>query len=76
PGARAPLSMAAFAVLRDLVGQATASGPAGATQWATGAGVLRCDLARAPGRSTVVECPEGRLVLRDLVVSVHRVARP
>jgi len=76
PGARAPLSMTAFVVLRDLIGQATASGPAGATQWATGAGALRCDLARASGRSTVVECPEGRLVLRDLVVSVHRVARP
>jgi len=76
PGARAPLSMPAFVTLRDLVGQATASGPVCATRSATGGSDLRCDLARAPGRSTVVECSEGRLVLHDLVVSVHRVAKP
>lgn len=74
PGARAPLTMPAFVTLRDLVGQATAGTPVGATRSATGANRLRCDLARAPGRSTVVECPEGRLVLHDLVLSVHRVA--
>ena len=76
PGARAPLSMPAFVTLRDLVGQATASGPVAATRSATGASVLRCDLAQVPGRSVVVECSEGRLVLHDIVVSVHRVAKP
>jgi uncharacterized protein (TIGR02677 family) len=77
PDHRASLTMPAFVTLRDLVGQATARGPIGATGSASArTGVLRCDLARAPGRSTVVECPEGRLVLHDLVVSVHRVAQP
>ncbi len=73
---RASLTMPAFVTLRDLVGQATARAPVGATGSASArTGILRCDLARVPGRSTVVECPEGRLVLHDLVVSVHRVTQ-
>lgn len=73
PGMRAPLTMPAFVALRDLVGRATASTPVHSTRSATGAGFLRCDLTRAPGANTIVECSEGRLVLHDLVVSVHRV---
>ena len=76
PEERPWLTMPAFVTLRDLVGQATALDLVGATASASARnGILRCHLARAPGRSTVVECPEGRLVLYDLVVSVHRVAQ-
>jgi len=74
PGARRPpLTMPAFAVLRDLIGRATAAGTA-ADQPATASDLdrLACALHRAPGDTTVVECTEGRLVLRDLVLTVHR----
>ena len=73
PELRAPLTMPAFATLRDLVGQASASARVGTTGAAsTMTGGLCCDLVRVPGQSTVVECVEGRLVLQDLVVRVHR----
>src|SRR5690606_13755388 len=61
------LSMPAFAALRDLLGRASASGPPGdGPRMAAGLADLCCELHRKPGRRTVVECPEGRLVLNDL----------
>ena len=77
PRMQAPLTMPAFVTLRDLIGQATAVSLVGAAGSASArSGILRCDLARVPGRSTVIECSEGRLVLHDLIVRVHQVTEP
>lgn len=68
-----PLSSAAFVAVRDLIGRATASGSAReAVREATGTAGLRCELRRAAGARTVIECTEGRLVLQDLELSVRR----
>jgi uncharacterized protein (TIGR02677 family) len=72
-GEQAKLSMPAFVALRDLVGRASAMGASGTgPRVATGLLDLHLELQRAPGRRTIVACPDGRLVLIDLVVSVRR----
>ena len=70
-GAR--LSMPAFVLLRDLIGR---SGywrtPGKDTRVLADAGV-RCEIRRIDAGSTMVACPEGRLVLRNMTVTVTAV---
>ena len=66
----AELSAAAFSMLRDLISRSGHAGDARSDmRTATESGV-RCAVRRVEGASTAVSCPEGRLVMRGLVVSV------
>ena len=66
----AQLSVASFTLLRDLLGRsAHGHSPGGAVRSATVDGVL-CEVRRVAGARTVVECPDGRLVLGGLEVAV------
>lgn len=72
----AVLSVGAFTMLRDLVSRSgLRARPGDDLRSATATGV-RCDVRRAEGRHTAVSCPEGRLTLLDLVVSVHPAGAP
>ena len=69
----AQLSVASFTMLRDLVGRSGHGSSPGATvRSATADGVL-CEVRRAAGTRTVVECPDGRLALHGLEVTVTAV---
>ena len=71
------MSSPAFVAVRDLIGRATASGRARlAVREATGTGGLHCELRRAAGARTVLECTEGRLVLHDIELSLRRHSVP
>lgn len=71
-GAREPLSMPAFAVVRDLVGRAISTRRDGLRRTSHDDRV-RCHLRSEPGTSTVVECVEGRLVVHDLTIELEAV---
>lgn len=69
----AEMSVASFLMLRELISQSGHSGDAQAeVRTATESGV-RCMVQRVEGASTAVKCPEGRLVLHGLAVSVTAV---
>ena len=64
------MSVASFSMLRDLISRSGhGDGAYAEVRTATESGV-QCTVTRAAGASTVVACPEGRLVMRGLVVSV------
>lgn len=64
------MSVACFSMLRDLISRSGHGGGAHAeVRTATESGV-ECTVTRVAGASTVVECPEGRLVMHGLVVVV------
>ena len=66
----AELSVEGFSVLRDLISRSGhARGVRTSVRTATEYGV-RCTVTREDGASTVVECPEGRLLMHGLVVTV------
>ena len=66
----AEVSVASFLMLRELISQSGHGGDAQAeVRTATESGV-RCRVQRIEGASTAVKCPEGRLVLHGLAVSV------
>ena len=66
----AEMSVACFSMLRDLISRSGHDDGARATvRTATELGV-RCTVSRNDGASTVVVCPEGRLVIHGLVVTV------
>ena len=68
----AEMSVASFSMLRDLVSRSGHDHSAGArVRTVTELGV-RCTVTRADGASTAVECPEGRLLMHGVVVSVTR----
>ena len=64
------LSVPAFVLLRDLIGRSGYRRKHGdGLRVATDAGV-RCELRRVKSENTAIQCPEGRLVLRELTVKV------
>ena len=66
----AQLSVASFTLLRDLLGRSGhGDAPGAAVRSAVADGVL-CEVRRAPGARTVVNCPDGRLALGGLEVTV------
>ena len=72
----ASMSVASFSLLRDLVSRSGFSAAVGADlRSATHLGV-RCEVRRVDGAETVVDCPEGRFVMSDLVVTVMAVEQP
>ncbi len=67
-GAR--MSVASFSMLRDLISRSGLRAALGAeVRTATVTGV-RCEVRRLDGACTVVECPDGRLAMHGLVVTV------
>lgn len=66
-GAR--MSVASFAMLRDLISRSWLRAGVSGLRAATETGV-RCGVRRVDGARTVVECPDGRLTMHDLVVTV------
>ena len=69
----AKVSVAGFLMLRDLISRSGhTAGARAKVRTATELGVL-CTVRRVDGASTVVECPEGRLVMHGLVVSITAV---
>ena len=64
------LSVASFTLLRDLLGRSGHGRSPGAAIRAATADGVRCEVRRVGGTRTVVECPEGRLVLGGLEVTV------
>ena len=67
-GAR--MSVACFSMLRELVSRSGHGGDVHADVRTVTEPGIRCTVTRVPGASTVVECPDGRLVMHGLVVSV------
>ena len=66
----AQLSVASFALLRDLLGRSGHGCLPGATVRAATADGVCCEVRRIGGIRTVVECPDGRLALSGLQVAV------
>lgn len=72
----ASMSVACFSMLRDLISRtAFGAGVAVGVRTATRFGV-RCEVRRVAGSETVVECPDGRFLMRDLVVTVSSDEQP
>lgn len=67
-GAR--LSDASFTLLRDLLGWSWYDNPPGAAVRSAAADGVKCEVRRAAGALTVVECPEGKLTLHGMEVTV------
>lgn len=65
----AHMSVASFAMLRDLISRSGLRAGRNGFRTATETGV-RCGVRRVDGARTVVECPHGRLTMHDLVVTV------
>lgn len=64
------MSVACFSMLRDLISRSGhGNGAHAEVRTATESGV-RCTVTRVPAASTLVSCPEGRLVMHGLVVAV------
>ena len=67
----AKLSKEAFAMLRDLISRSSHGARPGAEiRHADDSGV-RCEVRRTGGAGTVVESPEGRLAMHDMVVTIR-----
>ena len=74
--AGASMSVDSFSMLRDLISRSGFGTSVGAgVRSATHLGV-RCEVRRVAGAETVVDCPEGRFVMRDLVVTVSADDQP
>jgi len=70
----AQLSVASLTLLRDLVGRSGhGHRPGAAVRVATADGV-RCEVRRVAGARTAVQCPDGRLVLGGLEITVSAAA--
>lgn len=74
--AGASMSVASFSMLRDLISRSAFGAEAGAGVRSANRLGVRCEVRRAVGAETVVDCPEGRFVMRDLVVKVAADDRP
>ena len=66
----AQLSVASFALLRDLLGRSGHGYTPGTAVRAATADGVRCEVRRIGGARTVVECPDGRLALGGLQIAV------
>ena len=69
----AEMSVAGFLMLRELISQSGHGGDAQADKRTAIESGVRCVVQRVEGASTAVKCPEGRLVLHGLAVSVTAV---
>ena len=70
------MSVASFSVMRDLISRSAFGTEVGAgVRRASHLGV-RCEVRRVAGLETVVDCPDGRFVMRDLVVTVAADEQP
>lgn len=72
----AEVSVAGFLMLRDLISQSGHGGGAHADKRTAAESGVRCTVQRREGASTTVKCPEGRLVMHGLAVSVTAVEEP
>ena len=72
----AEMSVAGFSMLRDLISQSSHGGNMHASKRTAAESGVRCTINRVEGASTTVMCPEGRLVMHGLVVSVTSVEEP
>ena len=61
---------ASFVLLRDLLGRSWHGHPPGAAVRSASADGVRCEVRRAEGARTVVECPDGKLTLHGSEVTV------
>ena len=68
----AEMSVAGFLMLRDLISRSAHMDGAHAQVRTAGELGVLCTVRRVDGGRTVVECPEGRLVMHGLVVTVTR----
>lgn len=66
----AEMSVAGFMMLRDLISRSGHGDDVHADVRTVTEYGVRCTVHRVEGASTAVKCPEGRLVMHDLVVSV------
>lgn len=66
----AEMSVAGFLMLRDLISRSGHAGDVQAAMRAVTEYGVRCTVHRVEGASTTVNCPEGRLVMHGLVVSI------
>ena len=71
----AGMSVAGFMMLRDLISQSGHAGDVHNDMRTVTEYGVQCTVRRVKGASATVECPEGRLVLRDLVVAVAGVEK-
>jgi uncharacterized protein (TIGR02677 family) len=69
----AEMPVASFLMLRDLISQSGHGGDALADERTSEESGVRCVVQRVEGASTTVACPDGRLVLHGLAVSVTAV---
>ena len=66
----ASMSVASFAMLRDLISRSGLRAALDAEVRSADATGVRCEVRRVDGARTVVECPDGRLAMHGLVVTV------
>ena len=66
----AEMSVAGFSMLRDLISRSGHASDVHAVMRTVADYGVRCTVRRVGGASTAVKCPEGRLVMHGLVVSV------
>ena len=64
------MSVASFAMLRDLISRSGLRAALEAEVRSADATGVRCEVRRVDGARTVVECPDGRLAMQGLVVTV------
>ena len=64
------LTMPAFVLLRDLIARTGHRRKSGEDARAAAESGVRCEIRQVEAGSTTIACPEGRLVLRNLVVTV------
>lgn len=74
--AGASMSVASFSMLRDLISRSGFGAEIGADVRSITHHGVRCEVRRVAGEETVVNCPDGRFVMRDLVVTVVADHRP
>ena len=66
----ASMSVASFAMLRDLISRSGLRAALDAEVRSADVTGVRCEVRRVDGARTVVECPDGRLAMHGLVVTV------
>ena len=64
------MSVASFSMLRELIGRCTFEAGVGAGVRSATLHGVRCEVRRATGEETVVDCSDGLFVMRDMVVTV------
>lgn len=71
----ASMSVASFAILRDLISRSRHGAGVGSDRRSATLSGVRCDVRRVDGAETVIDCADGRFVMRDLLVTVAAVEK-